>query len=310
MLRRSEPDHDDPGRRRGRVERRLHRRSRTAALEDHVDRFDLLGQRAGQDVDRLARTPLGGHLQPIVVGVADPNPRCAPGPGHVGAQQADRSGAGDQHPVARLHRGLPGRPDADRQRFDQRRRLVRHRVRHRMRAMRLQDDVLREGPVDGRRGEEPDVGAQVVAAGQALHTPATGLLGLHRHPLPDRPIGHLRADGPDGAGGLMTQHQRFADDEVGDPAVVEVVHVRAADARPWRPRSSTWRGPGSGTDAGWTATSPARIRNDWVCSLGSERVDMIRHTSEQRSAGCQAPRADRWASVSGAWPTTTVRAVA
>ena len=27
----------------------------------------------------------------------------------------------------------------------------------------------------------------------------------------------------------MTQHQRFADDEVGDPAVVEVVHVRAAD---------------------------------------------------------------------------------
>src|SRR5688500_9911666 len=37
---------------------------------------------------------------------------------------------------------------------------------------------------------------------------------------------------------------------------------------------STWWGPGSGTKAGWTATSPARIRNDWVCSLGSERVDM------------------------------------
>ena len=71
----------------------------------------------------------------------------------------------------------------------------------------------------------------------------------------------------------MAQHQRFADDEVGDPAVVEVVHVGAADAD----RGDLDQhlvGARFGHRAGWTATSPARIRNDWVCSLGSERVDM------------------------------------
>ena len=37
-----------------------------------------------------------------------PDPGGAAGPGDVGAQQADRSGAGDQHPVPRLDPGLAG----------------------------------------------------------------------------------------------------------------------------------------------------------------------------------------------------------
>ena len=173
---------------------------------------------------------VGGHREPGGVGVADRHVRRPAGPGGVGAEQPDRSGAGHQHPVAGRDVGLASRPDPDRQRLDQGRRLVAHAVRHRVGADRVQHHVLGEGPMDRRRGEELDVRAQVVAPGQALPASAAGLLRLQRDPLTRRTVAHLGSDRPDGARRLVTQHQRLPHHEVGDPAVVEVVHVRPADA--------------------------------------------------------------------------------
>ncbi len=152
------------------------------------------------------------------------------GAGDVGAEQAHGTGSGDQHAVPGLDGGLAGGPDGHRQRFDQRGGLVGDVVRHRMGPMGRQDDVLREGAVDRRGGEELDVRAQVVAPGQALAAASAGLLRLQRHPLTDPVLGDPGTDRADRAGGLVPEHQGLGDDEVGDPAVLEVVHVRAADA--------------------------------------------------------------------------------
>ena len=208
---------------------RLHGRRRAAALHDHLDRLDLVGERAGHRVHGLAGPAVGGDREPMLVGVADPDPAGAAGPGHIGAQQPDRPGTGDQHPVTGPDPDLVRRPDRDRQRLDQRGGLVGQLIRHGVGPDGVEHDVLGERPVHRRGGEEPDLRAQVVSPGQALPAPAAGLLRLQRDPLTRRTVGHLGADRADGSRRLMAEHQWLADHEVGDPAVVEVVHVRATD---------------------------------------------------------------------------------
>lgn len=58
---------------------------------------------------------------------------------------------------------------------------------------------------------------------------AAGDTRLERHPRPHQSLVNPLPDHGDDSGGLVTQHQRCLDDEVCDPSVLEVVHVRAAD---------------------------------------------------------------------------------
>ena len=75
--------------------------------------------------------------------------------------------------------------------------------------------------------------AEVEVAGLALPAAAARPLRLERDALTDAVAGHVRADADDGAADLVPEDQRALDDHVGDPAVLVVVHVRAA--HPHRP---------------------------------------------------------------------------
>jgi len=90
-------------------------------------------------------------------------------------------------------------------------------------------DVAGESPVDRRRREEADVGAQVVAAGAALGAAAARHAGLERDALTDGMLHGTWAALDDDAGDLMAEHERLLDDERPDPAVLVVVHVGPAD---------------------------------------------------------------------------------
>ncbi len=182
------------------------------------------------DTSTTASAPRsGGDRQPVRIRVAHRDPGAA-GARDIGAQQTDRSGAGHQHPVPRLDVGLSGGPHRHRERLDQGGGVIGHLVRDGVRPMGRQHHVLGECAVDRRGGEELDERAEVVAPGQTLFAAPAGLLRLQRHPLPDPVLGNPDADGPDRAGRLVAQHQRLGDDEVGDPAVLVVVHVGTADA--------------------------------------------------------------------------------
>jgi hypothetical protein len=145
-------------------------------------------------------------------------------------EQPDRAGAGDQHAIAGAHAGLAARPDADRERLHQRALLVGQRVRQREREVLVDRDVVRERPVDGRRREDDDVGAEVVAAGAALAAAPARYARLERHAVADGVPARLLPERHDPAGGLVAEHERCAHDVVADPPVLVVVDVRAADA--------------------------------------------------------------------------------
>ena len=123
------------------------------------------------DVDRL-QAQLRGEREPVRVDVGDGDAVGAVGPRDLGGDDADRPGAGHQHAGAGRDSGATARPDADRQRFEQPGGVVADGVGHGEHELGGHDEVLAEGAVVGRGGEEPHVGAQVVAAGQAL--PSSG----------------------------------------------------------------------------------------------------------------------------------------
>ena len=119
-------------------------------------------------------------------------------------------------------------PDTDRQRLDERGRLVGDVVGDIEREVALDGDELREGAVDRWGGEELHVGAQVVAARLALRAHAAGPLRLDRDPLTDAVGVDVGADSLDAAGEFVAEHERTVDDVGADAAVLVIVHVAAA----------------------------------------------------------------------------------
>ena len=93
----------------------------------------------------------------------------------------------------------------------------------------FQRDVFGEGAVDRRGCEEPHVAAQIVSAGLALAADPAGHTGFQRHPLAD-PVGvdsSTHRDDP--ASGLVAKDEGFPHYVFGNPPVLVVMHVRAAD---------------------------------------------------------------------------------
>ncbi len=127
--------------------------------------------------------------------------------------------------------GLPGGPDTHGQGLEKGAGVVREVVGERVAEVLVVDDVAGEGPVDGRCGEEAYVRAEVVrppAAGAAV--PA-GDAGLHRDSLPGlEPPSRPRPERPYDPGSLVAEDEGCFHDEVADPAIGEVVHVRPAHA--------------------------------------------------------------------------------
>lgn len=67
------------------------------------------------------------------------------------------------------------------------------------------ENEAREGAIEGGRGEELDVGAEVVLAGAAHLAHATREAGLQRHTIADLERCHTRAQRGDDAGALVAQ---------------------------------------------------------------------------------------------------------
>jgi hypothetical protein len=201
----------------------------TGALQQHLWRARQVRDTGRPGVDDLGGPEVTGQGQPRGVDVGHHDLGGAEGPRHLHADQPDGAGAGDQHPGAGAHPALAAGPDADRQGFEQRRGVVADRLGHRVGEGGVDDDVLGEGPVDGRGREEPHVRAEVVAPGQALRAGQVRDPRFDRHPLPDGRRGDAGADGGHLACRLVPQHQRGLDDEPADPPVVVVVRVRPAD---------------------------------------------------------------------------------
>lgn len=84
---------------------------------------------------------------------------------------------------------------------------------------------------DDPRRERP---SHLVVAALALHTGPASVSGLEGDPVADsdaRISGDLGAELDDGAGRLVAETHGLLDDKVPDLAVLEVMDVRAADAR-------------------------------------------------------------------------------
>ncbi len=171
-----------------------------------------------------------GELEPVRVDVGDGDVGRAERDRGLHRQLADRPGAGDQHLVARGDARLAAGPHADRQRLHQRALLVGELVGEREREVLVDRHELRERAVDRRRGEEDDVGAEVVAAGAALAAAPTRHARLERHAVADGVLRGALAELDHAARRLVPEDQRRLDDERADAAVLVVVDVGAADA--------------------------------------------------------------------------------
>jgi hypothetical protein len=91
-------------------------------------------------------------------------------------------------------------------------------------------EVLAEGAVDRRRGEESHPRAEVVPAGQASLAGQTWHSRLDGHPLSNSDPRDLVPDSDDVTGRLVPEHERLTDHVLADLAVLVVVHIRAAHA--------------------------------------------------------------------------------
>ena len=202
----------------------------SGALQQHVRLDRGIGQRRFTCVDGLARAEFPGEFQPARVDIADRDVGGAERLRRLQAQQADRAGAGHEHPRARSDAGLAARPDADRQRLDQRGRVVGQAVRHGVGEPLVHRDVLAERAVDRRGTEEPHAGAEVVAPGPAVPAGEVRDAGLDRHPLAGLVAVGAGAGGNHDTGRFVPEDQRRLDHEVADPAVLVVVHVGPAGA--------------------------------------------------------------------------------
>ena len=128
---------------------------------------------------------LGGHGDPEGVHVGDGHRRGAEGSCDLSGEQTDRAGAGDQHPVTGLDGGSSTGPDADRDGLGHGGVIVVEARRDLVGKSRRQRHVLADRTVDGWGREEHDVGAQVVAPGQAGRAVSARDTGLQRDVLPD-----------------------------------------------------------------------------------------------------------------------------
>ena len=195
------------------------------AFEQHVERPIFRLQLPTGQVDGTRRSKPGGPLQSLEIDVGDDHRRRSGGPGGLHAQVADRSGTGDEHAAADADAPFPARPDPDRERLEQRPRIVGQLIGKRERVVLVDRDVASERSVDRWRCVEADVAAQVVAALATLRAAAAGNTGLERHTLTDVPLHCLRTAIDNDSGDLMTENERLLDDERADPAVLVVVHV-------------------------------------------------------------------------------------
>ena len=202
-----------------------------------------LGQHAGrgraldEDVEAVVRrrVPALGReahrprqLQAEVRDVGDGDRPGAERPRRGGRHEADRPGAGDEDVVARGERGALAGPDADRQRLEERALLVAHPLRDDEEVARVDAQKLQERAVVGRRGEELQVGAQVVAPGEALLAVPARRAWLDRDAVARPDVRDLGADGLHLAGDLVPEDDRAVDDVVADPPELEVGGVRPA----------------------------------------------------------------------------------
>jgi hypothetical protein len=85
----------------------------------------------------------------VLVDVGDLDLRRAVGHGDLHGQEPDGPGARHEHAVAGLHAGLAARPDPDGERLHQRPDVVGQLVGQREGEVLVDDDVVREGAVDG-----------------------------------------------------------------------------------------------------------------------------------------------------------------
>lgn len=150
--------------------------------------------------------------------------------GHRCAEQAHGPGAHDHHRLARVQLGQAGDVHADGEGLDQGALLQGHVVGQ------LVAEVLGGGPeagqgaVDGGRGGELHLGAEVVLARQAAGAAAAWITRLDGDAVADLEGGHGVADLSDDAGGLVAQDHGLGQGELADAAMLPVVDVRAADA--------------------------------------------------------------------------------
>ena len=150
---------------------------------------------------------------------------------HCGGEQADRPRSGDDDLAAHFDAGLPGGPDAHRQGLEKGAGVVREVVGERVAEVLVVHDVAGEGTIDRGCGEEAHVRAEVVRPAAAGTAAPAGDAGLHRDSLPDcEPARRPGPERPYDPGSLVAEDEGCFHDEVTDPAVGEVVHVRPAHA--------------------------------------------------------------------------------
>src|SRR6266571_843247 len=174
------PDKDYPPGPAHRPDRRAGGGRVSGALQQHVRLDHSIGQRHLAYVDDLARAEFPGELQPARVDIGDRDVGGAAGPRRLQAHQADRAGADDEHRRARSDARLAARPDADRQRLDQRGRVIGQAVRYGVGELLVHHDVLAERAVDRQGTEEPHAGqrsARVAADGWCPVAPADARCG-------------------------------------------------------------------------------------------------------------------------------------
>jgi hypothetical protein len=171
-----------------------------------------------------------GEGEPVLGDVRDVDFAGTEGAGRLGGDDADGPGACDQDPAAGFDFRPLASPKTDRERLDERGRLVADAVRNVVGEVALDGDVFGEGAVDRWRGLELDVRAQVIAAGLALFAGAAGALGFDGDAVADAGGVNGASDGGDPAGEFVAQDQWVVNHVVADPAMFVVVNVAAADA--------------------------------------------------------------------------------
>ncbi len=219
----------------GRLQTRAQCRGTAGALQTYVGQIGKLGgcgliaPNGAVGADRL------GHRKRSIVDVAHDHVRGACQPRCQHAHAADGAPAGDEHGFAQHRAGAVNRMQADRQRLGagdlaERDLLLGDRCELRLpHHEAFAEHALRVGKDTGR-SEKEHVPAQIAAAGATVVAAPARMRWIDRDLLSGRDTRYLCADGIDHAGGLMARDQRFAHDERADPAVLEIVQVRSADA--------------------------------------------------------------------------------
>lgn len=198
------------------------------ALGEPALPLDVVGVLLGRHALREIRVGGGEPLGELELGRHDVDAHHrggAEGPGHGGAEQAHGPRAHDHHRLARVQLRHAGDVHAHGEGLDQRALLQGHVVGQ------LVAEVLGGGPeagqgaVDGGRGGELHLGAEVVPAGQAAGAAAARVARLDGDAVADLEGGDGVADLGDDAGGLVAQDHGLGQGELADAAMLPVVDV-------------------------------------------------------------------------------------